>query len=114
MAFPEKRKNYPSQSVRDGGGNLVDFQITDGEPTPIDPSTAGYSPTKDGSHKGFYICPLTEGDIIVRLVGQMSNESFTIPSIRIEASIGLWLEEKVAEIIQTGTTVTSCLIGWSN
>lgn len=112
MTIYKKQRAYGSQSIRDGGGNIVDFQITNGEQTAINPTT-GYLPSTEGSQKGFYICPLTEGVMVVRLVGQNSDESFTIPDARISAVVGTYMEEKCVEIISTGTTVTSCLIGWS-
>ena len=113
MANKDKQRSYPSQSVRDGGGNIVDFQISNGESVAINPSTAGYTPPALIAEKGFYICPLTTGILVVRLVGQSTGSSFTIPAARVDVMTGFWMEEKVAEIIQSGTTVTSCLIGWS-
>lgn len=107
-----KQKSYPSQQLRDSGGNVVDFQITDG--ATINPSTGGYTPPANKALSGFNICPLTAGVIVVRLKGQAATETFTIPEARISAMEGLWMEEKVAEIIAAGTTVTSCLVGWGN
>lgn len=105
-----KQRNHSPTQIKDGGGNTVDFQITAGEETAVDISAGFVPPT---NIKGFYICPLTTGDIKVRLAGQTGTESFTIPTARVDVMNGLWMEEKCIEIIATGTTVTSALIGWS-
>lgn len=112
MADKIKQRTYPSQIVRDGGGNIVDFQITNGESTPQDISS-GYEPKAEIVDKGFYICPLESGDIVVQLLGQEDGETFTIPTARVDVYVGSWMEEKIKRIISAGTTVTSCLIGWS-
>ena len=103
-----KQRVHPPVQLRDGGGNIVDFQISCGVDGAQDISS-GYTPPVGVN--SFYICPLEAGDIVVQLVGQTGVEQFTILSARVEPNVGFWLEEKCQKIISA--TVTSALIGWS-
>jgi hypothetical protein len=105
-----KQRVHSSVQLKDGGGNTIDFHISDGENIVIDLSSA-YTPPAYIANKGFFICPLVAGALVVRLIGQEVGDSFTIPAARINANIGLWMEEKCAEVISG--TVSSALIGWS-
>lgn len=105
----KQRVHSPIQ-LKDGGGNTVDFHISDGESTAKNLSSA-YTPPEYVREKGFFICPLVSGSLVVRLIGQDPGDSFAIPAARISANIGLWMEEKCAEVISG--TVSSALIGWS-
>ncbi len=107
------KKIYAPTQLRDGGGHIIDFHISDGESTTIDISK-GYKQDSDLVKRGFFICPLTTGIIKVKLLGQLdTTRTLTIPVVRVDKMIGLWMEEKCVEIV-AGTTVTEALIGWSN
>lgn len=114
MGDSEKRRTHPKSQNVDSGGNILDFHISDSESTLIDIST-GYTAQGIVMKNGFFICPLEAGVIKIKLLGQKNTtRTLTIPTERIEAMVGQWMEEKVVEIIANGTTVTKALIGWSN
>ena len=114
-----KKRAYPGINIRDVGGNTIGFHPIDGESGLIDISK-GYKPKSiQAVTNGFWICPLTEGIIKVRLLSQLDdanpdqNRSFIIAEVRVEANIGQYLDEKCAEILRDGTTVTSAMIAWT-
>ena len=115
----KKKRAYPGVNIRDLGGNTIGFHPIDGEEDVVDISK-GYKPkSTQAISNGFWICPLTTGIIKVRLLSQVDdanpdeNRSFIIASVRVEANIGQYLDEKCVEILRDGTTVTSAMIAWT-
>jgi len=112
LTIPKKRRSWPPAQIKDSGGNSIDFHIRESETTEVDIS-AGYIAKENALTNGFFICPLVTGTIEVRLINQVdTTRSLPIPSERIDVMIGQWMEEKVVEIVASGTTVTRALIGW--
>lgn len=103
-----KQRIHSPNQPKDSGGNTMDFHISDGENT-VQDLTSGYiPPTKI---RGFFICPLVSGTMTVRLLGQAYPEQFVIPTARVDAMVGFWMEEKISEIISSD--ITEALIGWA-
>ena len=119
MAVAKKRRAYPGINIKDLGGNTIGFHPIDGEADLIDISN-GYAPKSPlAIANGFWICPLSEGVIKVRLLSQLDDvnptksRSFVIAEVRVFANIGQYLDEKCAEILKDGTTVESAMIAWT-
>lgn len=107
------KKNNPGVSLRDSGGITINFHPTESEITEINISN-GYVPESERAIKnGFWICPLEDGTINVRLLHQKdTSRSLPIPSERVLPMVGQWMEEKCVEVLASGTTVTRALIAW--
>lgn len=108
------KKNNPGVNLRDSGGITINFHPTESETTEIDISN-GYVPESEKAiRNGFWICPLTTGTINVRLLNQKdTTRSLPIPTERVDANLGQWMDEKCVEIVKSGTTVTRALIAWN-
>ena len=115
MEFPlsgdNKRKQYPPFQLRDSEGRVTTININNGLSSEID-GTGGYSPSFDKHPNGFFIKPLVSGTIKVRLIGQAKGDSYTFSTEEVNAYIGKRLEERVVEIIATGTTVDRLKVVW--
>ena len=114
MAEYIKKRSYPPVNTKDAGGHTISFHPNESEITEIDIS-AGYTPkSKQAIENGFWICPLEDGTINVRLLNQKdTTRSLPIPSERVLPFVGSWMEEKCVQIVASGTTVTRALIAWN-
>lgn len=113
MSEAKERRAYPPVQVKDAGGETVSFHPNESEITEID-LRSGYKPkSKQALATGFWICPLTTGTINVRLLHQKDTaRSLPIPTERIDAMLGQWMEERCVEVLASGTTVERALIAW--
>lgn len=113
MTLVKKDRAYPGINIKDTRGGTINFHPTESEVAEIDISQ-GYIPkSQEAKTNGFWICPLESGTINVQLIGQKdTSRSLPIPTERIDANIGQWMDEKCIKIIANGTTVTRALISW--
>ena len=113
MTLAKERRAYPPAQMKDAGGETISFHPNESESTEINLST-GYKPkSKQALATGFWICPLVDGTINVRLLHQKdTTRSLPIPSERVFPMIGQWMEERCIEVLASGTTVTRALIAW--
>jgi hypothetical protein len=109
--IPNQRKDYPPVNIRDGNGNIVNFQFTSGELAVFDGSfDKHWDVVKHVS--GFCIIPLTAGTIAVQLLSQDDSENYIFSAEEVNAHIGKMLPAKVKTIFATGTSVTNMKIVW--